>query len=381
MAVYKNGKFYWFQFEYDGKRHRKSTKTGNRRAAEDIEAAFRTALARGDVGLTEKKKIPSFKTAMRDFLKWSEQEHTAKPATYQRYVTSSKALLNHFKDVSLDKVTPDEVERYKIVRQAERRSARSKDGRKVAKGKIKPATVNRELACLRAMFNHVLKGDVPLKNPIGKLGAKLLREDNEQTRVLAYDEQARYLAAATPMLRDVATLMLETGMRPEEVYRIRPKNVRLADDYLFNPFGKTKAAKRRIRLTATAKSVLARRTNECKDENGQPGAYLFSHASDPNQPVPKVNNAHDRAVRDSKVAKFRLYDLRHTWATRAAEAGIDLVTLAAMLGHSKINMVLRYAHPTQEHQTKAMEKLERFVAEQQIEAAARRQGIEEMAVQ
>src|SRR5262249_27050097 len=41
------------------------------------------------------------------------------------------------------------------------------------------------------------------------------------------------------------------------------------------------------------------------------------------------------------------YDLRHTWATRAAEAGIDLVTLAAMLGHSKINMVLRYAHPTQ----------------------------------
>ena len=44
-----------------------------------------------------------------------------------------------------------------------------------------------------------------------------------------------------------------------------------------------------------------------------------------------------------------------------------------MLGHSKINMVLRYAHPTQEHQAKAMEKLERFVAQQQIEAAARQQ--------
>ncbi|HEX4582038.1 MAG TPA: hypothetical protein VH139_08240, partial [Acidobacteriaceae bacterium] len=63
------------------------------------------------------------------------------------------------------------------------------------------------------------------------------------------------------------------------------------------------------------------------------------------------------------------------------EAGIDLVTLAAMLGHSKINMVLRYAHPTQEHQTKAMEKMERFVAQQQIEAAAKRQGISEMAIQ
>jgi hypothetical protein len=36
-----------------------------------------------------------------------------------------------------------------------------------------------------------------------------------------------------------------------------------------------------------------------------------------------------------------------------------------LLGHSKINMVLRYAHPTQEHQTKAMEKMEQFVAQKQ----------------
>jgi integrase len=85
-------------------------------------------------------------------------------------------------------------------------------------------------------------------------------------------------------------------------------------------------------------------------------------------------------VRDSKVAPFRLYDLRYTWATRAVESGIDPVTLAAMLGHSKINMGLRYAHPTQEHQTKAMEKMEQFVAHQQIGAAARRQEILEMAI-
>jgi len=66
------------------------------------------------------------------------------------------------------------------------------------------------------------------------------------------------------------------------------------------------------------------------------------------------------------VAPFRLYDLRHTWATRAAEAGIDLVTLAALLGHSKIQMVLRYAHPTQQHQTQAVE--ERFAAARQMES-------------
>jgi len=76
--------------------------------------------------------------------------------------------------------------------------------------------------------------------------------------VLTYDEQRKYLAKACPILLDVATLMLETGM-PEEVYRIRPESVNLAENYVFNPYGKTKAAKRRIKLTATAKSILTLR--------------------------------------------------------------------------------------------------------------------------
>jgi integrase len=55
---------------------------------------------------------------------------------------------------------------------------------------------------------------------------------------------------------------------------------------------------------------------------------------------------------------FRLYDLRHTFATRAAEAGVDLVTLASLMGHSRIQMVMRYAHPTEEHQINAIRKIE-----------------------
>jgi hypothetical protein len=42
-------------------------------------------------------------------------------------------------------------------------------------------------------------------------------------------------------------------------------------------------------------------------------------------------------------------------------AGVDLVTLAAMLGHSRIQMVLRYAHPTEAHQFAAMEKRQRYM--------------------
>jgi integrase len=365
MSIFKRGNVYWYHFLFNGEHIQQSTKQGNPRTARQIEAAYRTALAKGEVGITERKKIPAFKAAMAGFLSWSKQEHQMAPSTAERYRYSSFALLRFFGDKPLDKITPEDVERYKTSRAAEYKTVRGKDKKRIqTKQRLRPATVNRELACLRAMFNHAIKGDVPLKNPISKTAAKVLREDNEQTRVLFYDEQRKYLAKATPILWDVTTLMLETGMRPEEVYRIQPGNVYLAENYLFNPHGKTKAAKRRIKLTAAAKSILARQLANC-------GAFLFPCETDATRPLPGIQSAHARALRESKVARFRPYDCRHTWATRAVEAGIDLVTLAAMLGHSKINMVLRYAHPSQEHQTRAMERMEQFVSEQKIAHAER----------
>jgi integrase len=365
MSIFKRGKVYWYHFLHEGEHVQRSTKQGNPRVARQIEAAYRTALAKGEVGITERKKIPAFKAAMADFLNWSKQKHQMAPSTAERYRYSSFALLSFFGDKPLDKITPEEVERYKTARSAEYTTVRGKDKKRVqTKQRLRPATVNRELACLRAMFNHAIKGDVPLRNPISKAAAKVLREDNEQTRVLTYDEQGKYLAKATPILWDVAMLMLETGMRPEEVYRIQPANVHLAENCLFNPYGKTKAAKRRIKLTAIARSILARRLLDCE-------VFLFRCETDATRPLPGIQSAHTRALRESKVARFRPYDCRHTWATRAVQAGIDLVTLAAMLGHSKINMVLRYAHPTQEHQTKAMDKVEQYVSEQKIAHAER----------
>src|SRR5262249_13476364 len=97
------------------------------------------------------------------------------------------------------------------------------------------------------------------------------------------------------------------------------------------------------------------------------GVYLFPHRKNANEPILKVNNAHDQALSKSKVQKFRLYDLRHTWATRAAESGeVDMPTLAALLGHSKLNMVMRYAHPQERHQANAVKRLEKVNAARQI---------------
>ena len=56
--------------------------------------------------------------------------------------------------------------------------------------------------------------------------------------------------------------------------------------------------------------------------------------------------------------------MRHTWPPGQQGQGIDLVTLAAMLGHSKINMVLWYARPTARHQTQTMHNLETWLPDQ-----------------
>ena len=363
MRVYLRGKVYWFELEFGGQRYQRSSKSRNQRLALQIASAFHTALVKGEVGITERKRAPLCTAAMKDFLRWSVHEHAAHPNTTKRYVTSSKPLLARFGKLPLDRISAQDVELYKETRAAEK-------GKRTGRA-LRPATVNRELACFRAMFNHAVKGHPELRNPVSKVN--FLAENNQQERVLTFAEQRRYLAEASDTLYDVATIILETGMRPEEVYTLQAHAVDLDRGFLRVLKGKTPAAKRRIELTSECRRILAGRLEMVVGKG-----YLFPCETDPTRPIPKVANAHDRAVLRSGVPRFVPYDLRHTWATRAAESGIDLVTLAAMMGHSRIQMVMRYAHPTQRHQTSAMERLEAFSreleAEEQRRADARLTG-------
>jgi integrase len=86
--------------------------------------------------------------------------------------------------------------------------------------------------------------------------------------------------------------------------------------------------------------------------------WLFPSPRNPGHHITRLNSAHDRlcekAQADRVALDFVLCDLRHTFAMRLAQAGIDLATLAAILGHSSIRTVQRYVHPTAEHKRSAM---------------------------
>jgi integrase len=358
MSLYKRGDVWWMNFWIDDHHIQKTTKCKNKRDAAEVERAYRTQIAKGEVGLEAKKPVPVFISAVKAFLEWSKHEHAAHPNTHRRYETSSKALLKFFNDTPLDQIKPENIEQFKLWRIKQKKKPPAKKVKKLGAAAktdkaLKPATVNRELACLKMMLNYFIKSDVLTKaNPVSRV--KFLAENNEQMRVLTPDEEKLYLLAASQPLQDIATLMVETGMRPEEVCRIRRDNVHLEHGYLYNPYGKTKAAKRKVPLSNKAAAVLSKRMASVK------GDYLFQGRGEADAPIVKVNNAHTATVTRSGVSHFRLYDLRHTWATRAAMAGVDLVTLAAMLGHSRIQMVMRYAHPTEEHQFNAMKKIEAY---------------------
>jgi len=360
MAIYKRGGTYWYEFIFEGKRVRQSAKTGNKRIAEQIEAARKTQLAKREVGLdVEKKDVPTLKDAVKQFLEWSVTEHASKQSTANRYKVASKPLLQFFGNKPLDEISPDDVEKYKVWRSKQKKKAPArmlmKNKNATSNKRLKPSTVNKELATLKIIFNHFIKADVLLKNPVSKV--KFLKEDNNNYVVLSPEEEQLYLLAVSQPLQDVATLMLECGCRPGELTNLKKEDINFEQSFLMIQNGKTKAARRRIPLTDKAVRVLNSRINNAE------GEFLFSGGRGGNsktKPIVKLNNAHYGARKRAGLKKFRIYDLRHTFASRMAMAGVDLVTLAALLGHSRIEMVMRYAHPVEEHKIDAMRKLESF---------------------
>lgn len=177
----KGAKFYGMNFMIRGRRIQKSTGCTSRRDAEEVERAYRTQLAKGEVGFEEKKPVPTFRDAMKEFLARSLADHADKPNTQLRAVTSSKALLRYFEDKPLDQIMPDDVERFKDWRRRQKKQPPhlkiKKNKRATTNKTIKPATVNRDLACLRAMINHFIRNDVLVKNPVSRV--KFFKEDNE----------------------------------------------------------------------------------------------------------------------------------------------------------------------------------------------------------
>lgn len=362
MAVYRRGRIWWYNFEFQGRHVQESSGFTNKTAALRAEAKRRSDLLDRRAGFTRVKLAPKFEDYVEQFLKWSEQQH--KPKTHALHKWNCQTLKRFFSSEYLDEITSDMVEDFKSARKHEVRQ-NSKDARLVT-----GATVNRALTTLKLLYHQAERNGYAVKNPV--VGVAMFHEPLDSMRVITFEEQAAYLSETSQPLRDIAEIMLDTGMRPEEVFRMRVENIDFKQKTIFNPFGKTKAARRTIPMTDDVLSLLRGRVKVAA-EMGTP--LVFPSRYDAQKPVGGVKKAHKAAAERAKIkGHFRLYDLRHTFATRVVASGADLPTLSTLLGHATIQMTMRYVHPAAEQKRITIERFEKFRTEGLISAATAQQG-------
>ena len=89
--------------------------------------------------------------------------------------------------------------------------------------------------------------------------------------------------------------------------------------------------------------------------------YLFCDVKT-GKPFDSIKTSFGKALKRVGLYDVRFHDLRHTAATMMVMGGVDLVTVKEILGHSSIEMTMRYAHPTTEGKMNAVNALERQMA-------------------
>jgi integrase len=308
-----------------------------------VESAYRTQLALGKIGIEPKKEIPTFDNAVEDFLKWSKVEHALQTATYKRYYYSCQTLKKYFGKTKANRIETKDIEKFIVWRCG---NTSRKTGTFITR-----ETVNHELLTVKMIFNRLIESKILRDNPARTV--KRLSENERQFHVLTFDEEKKYLLACPQPLQDVAAVMLETGMRCGEVYRLRRQDVYLDKGFLKVVKGKTKTSVRNVHLSEKAKDILRYRTKKFSGEN------LFPQGDkDFAKPTESLDKQHLTTIGNLKM-KFRLYDCRHTFATRAVENGVDLVVLASILGHSSLRMVMRYSHPSETFKADAIKRMEK----------------------
>ena len=352
MAIFKRGRVYWYHFVFNGQHIQESTKQGNPNVARTMQGAHRTALAKGEVGIREKKPIPTLSQFCKDRIEpWCKAmfEQTS-PNTWRWYRAGLRSIHAYPKlaDRRLNEIGTEATTDFGAHRQAQ---------------DLQVASVNASLRVLRRVLK--LAAEWGVIESVPKI--RLLRGERHRERVISLEEEARYLAATPEPLGSIATVLADTGMRPDECYRMRWENLTLSSGkhgLVLITHGKTAAARRTIPLTPRVRQVLEARWETA--ERPQEGWIWPAPTKRGHMDHSSIKKQHLRAFRNvnkqiknkaQHLKPFVLYSFRHTFLTRLGESGCDAWTLARIAGHSSITISSRYVHPSGEAVLNAMSRI------------------------
>jgi len=251
------------------------------------------------------------------------REHIIKTASQESHKYYSKNLSSFFGRYTLAEITPKLIVQYR--------------GERYAKG-VTPATINRELAAMKAAFNLAIREwEWCRDNPVSKVSME--KENNRRDRWLSLEEEQNLLKVCPAWLREIVTFALNTGMRRGEILSLTWKGVDLFRKTITVFFSKN-GERRTIPVNQTMFCLLKE-----KSKVRQLSTNLVFHSRAYTEiNVNNLRRAFCSALTRARIEEFHFHDLRHTFVTRLVQAGVDLYKVQRLLGHKSPLMTQRYAH-------------------------------------
>ena len=328
MGIFQKGKNWYIDYYVKGRRKRK--KIGpSKKLAMQVLKDVQLKIAKGEyLGVYEEKKIPFDKYA-EQYLDYSKANKAW--SSYRRDRFSINKLVSFFKGKYLFEITSQMIEKYKATRLE----------------KVAPATVNRELACLKHMFTKAIDWGFVKANPAK--GVKRLKEPPGRLRYLKTEEVEALLRACSDNIRPILVIALNTGMRKSEIL-----NLKWSDVDLKNLKITVINAKNNESMMIPINQTLYQELLELSQKAN--GEYVFSNRD--GRPFKDIKKGFSSALKRAGIKDFRFHDLRHTFGSHLVMQGVGLRTVQQLMGHKEIRMTMRYSHLSPEYVQKAVESLD-----------------------
>jgi len=207
--------------------------------------------------------------------------------------------------------------------------------------KVRPATVNRELALCKIIFNKAIQwGIFRLANPVKQVA--FLKENNKRLRFLSKEEIIKLYEFLSGEALALVKFAINTGMRRGEIMKLTWHDIDILQRLIYIKDSKS-GESRVIPMNETLVNLL------CSLRKGADVSPVFSSVH---------RTAFENALEEAKIDDASFHTLRHTFASHLAMEGVDLFTLSKLLGHSDIKMTMRYAHLGPNHMAKAMQVMD-----------------------
>ena len=327
MSVFKRGNQWCIGYSRNGKWVRKTIGT-SKKLAELAEKKIKLDIAKGEyLGIVESKKL-LFEELCEEYLQFSKTNKTAQ--SYRRDETSIKNLLSVFKGKLIVKISAHNVEHYMNKR----------------RDKVAPATVNRELSCIKHMFSKAVQWGYIINNPMRIV--RKYKEPPGRMRYLSESEVIKLLHHCAEHIKPIIMMALHTGMRKGEILNLKWADVDMHNRTI--TIRKTKNNELRI---LPVNDVLYRTLRAMDQQLGY--QYVFSNTD--GKPYLDIKVGFRATLRRARIHDFKFHDLRHTFASRLVMAGVDIRTVQVLLGHKDIKVTMRYSHLSDQNLRKAVDKL------------------------